>query len=120
MNSIIGTKVGMTRIFDESGRDYPVTVISVGPCTVSQVKTEETDGYKSVQLAYGERKVKNMTKPVLGHLDKSGLKFGKVAQPLRFALTGGAPSPGIYDVLQVLGREVSVKRIEQALKKIEG
>ena len=78
MNSIIGTKIGMTRIFDESGRDYPVTVISVGPCTVSQVKTEATDGYKSVQLAYGDRKVKNMTKPILGHLDKSGLKSVRV------------------------------------------
>ena len=78
MNSIIGTKVGMTRIFDETGRDYPVTVINVGPCTVSQVKTEETDGYRSVQLAFGERKEKNMTKPMLGHLDKAGLKSARV------------------------------------------
>lgn len=86
MKSIIGTKVGMTRIFDDAGRDYPVTVINVGPCTVSQVKTEQTDGYSSVQLAYGERKVKNMTKPVLGHLNKAGLKSARVMK--EFPLSG--------------------------------
>ena len=70
MSGIIGKKVGMTSIFDAEGRNIPCTVIEAGPCVVTQVKTEEKDGYVSVQLGYDEAKAKNTTQPVsYTHLD---------------------------------------------------
>ncbi|PZD75296.1 50S ribosomal protein L3 [Acaryochloris thomasi RCC1774] len=69
---ILGTKLGMTQIFDEEGRSIPVTVVQAGPCAVTQIKTKETDGYTAVQVAYGETREKLLTKPELGHLKKSG------------------------------------------------
>ncbi|ACA99067.1 50S ribosomal protein L3 [Picosynechococcus sp. PCC 7003] len=75
---ILGTKLGMTQIFDnETGTAIPVTVVQAGPCTVTQIKTSETDGYTSVQIGYGDVKEKNLTKPQLGHLKKAD------AAPLR-------------------------------------
>ena len=74
MKSIIGIKRGMARIFDEGGRDLPVTVIEAGPCPVSQIKTEETDGYSAVQLAFGSRKPKRTTKAQKGHFEKAGIE----------------------------------------------
>ena len=71
--AIIGKKVGMTQIFDESGKAIPVTVIAAGPCVVAQKKTEEHDGYSAVQLGYGEVKESKLTKPELGHLKKGEL-----------------------------------------------
>jgi large subunit ribosomal protein L3 len=68
---ILGTKLGMTQVFDEEGKAIPVTVVQAGPCTVTQIKTKETDGYTSVQLGYGEIKPKNLSKAELGHLSKS-------------------------------------------------
>jgi len=71
--AIIGKKLGMTQIFDESGHVIPVTVIEAGPCVVVQKKTEETDGYNAVQLGYGEVKDKHLSKPEQGHLKKAGI-----------------------------------------------
>ncbi|MBY0245051.1 MAG: 50S ribosomal protein L3 [Sphingobacteriaceae bacterium] len=71
MSGIIGKKVGMTSIFDAEGRNIPCTVIEAGPCVVTQVKTEENDGYVSVQLGYDEAKEKNTTKPLMGHFAKA-------------------------------------------------
>ncbi|MBK8565033.1 MAG: 50S ribosomal protein L3 [Saprospiraceae bacterium] len=71
MNGIIGKKVGMTSIFDEAGRNIACTVIEAGPCVVTQVKSESSDGYTALQLAYGEAKVKNTTKPMIGHFEKA-------------------------------------------------
>jgi large subunit ribosomal protein L3 len=68
---ILGTKLGMTQIFDDAGVAIPVTVIQVGPCTVTQVKTKQTDGYSAIQIGYGEVKPKALNKPLLGHLAKS-------------------------------------------------
>ena len=67
---LIGKKVGMTQIFDETGKVIPVTVIEAGPCVVAQVKTEETDGYTAVQLGYGDIKEKKLNKPAKGHFTK--------------------------------------------------
>ena len=67
---LIGKKVGMTQIFDETGKVIPVTVIEAGPCVVAQVKTEETDGYTAVQLGYGDIKEKKLKKPAKGHFTK--------------------------------------------------
>lgn len=71
MPGLIGKKVGMTSIFDESGKSIACTLIQAGPCVVTQVKNEETDGYKAVQLAYGERKEKNTPKALKGHFAKA-------------------------------------------------
>jgi large subunit ribosomal protein L3 len=72
MSGIIGKKVGMTSIFDESGKNIPCTVIEAGPCVVTQVRSVETDGYAAVQLAYGEKKEKNTPAPQKGHFQKAG------------------------------------------------
>ncbi|HAX88017.1 MAG TPA: 50S ribosomal protein L3 [Cyanobacteria bacterium UBA11162] len=74
---ILGTKLGMTQVFDEEGRAIPVTVVQAGPCTVTQIKTKQTDGYTAVQLGYKEVKPKAINKPEMGHLTKSS------APPLR-------------------------------------
>ncbi len=75
--AIIGKKVGMTQIFDETGRVIPVTVIEAGPCVVAQKKTIENDGYSSVQLAYGDVAEKKLSKPEMGHLKKAGISAKK-------------------------------------------
>ena len=67
---LIGKKVGMTQIFDESGKVIPVTVIEAGPCVVAQVKTQDTDGYTAIQLGYGDIKEKKLNKPMKGHFTK--------------------------------------------------
>ncbi len=69
---ILGTKLGMTQVFTEDGKSVPVTVVQAGPCPVTQIKTKETDGYGAIQIAYGEIKEKNLSKPEKGHLAKSG------------------------------------------------
>ena len=70
---LIGKKIGMTQIFDESGLVIPVTVIEAGPCVVAQVKTSETDGYNAIQLGFGDVKAKHINKPEMGHFAKSKL-----------------------------------------------
>lgn len=72
MNGLIGKKIGMTSIFDESGKNISVTVIEATPNVVTQVKTEDSDGYSALQLGYGSAKEKNTTKQMLGHLAKAG------------------------------------------------
>jgi len=72
MSGIIGKKVGMTSIFDESGKNIPCTVIEAGPCVVTQVRSVEKDGYDAVQLGYGERKDKHTSGPLKGHFQKAG------------------------------------------------
>ncbi|MBA7533436.1 50S ribosomal protein L3 [subsurface metagenome] len=71
MPGLIGKKVGMTSVFDESGNNIPCTVLEVGPCVVTQIKRKETDGYNAVQLAYDEKKEKNTSKAMLGHFKKA-------------------------------------------------
>ena len=69
--AIIGKKIGMTQIFDESGKVIPVTVVEAGPCVVVQKKTIENDGYSAVQIGFGEVKPKKVNKPMKGHFDKA-------------------------------------------------
>ena len=73
MSGIIGKKVGMTSIFDAEGKNIPCTVIEAGPCVVTQVRTEEKDGYSSVQLAFDDKKEKNTTAALKGHFAKAGV-----------------------------------------------
>lgn len=71
MPGLIGKKVGMTSVFDENGLNIPCTVLEVGPCVVTQIKTLESDGYNAVQLAFDDKKEKNTTKALIGHLKKA-------------------------------------------------
>ena len=83
LKGLIGRKIGMTQIFDESGRAIPVTLLEAGPCFVSQVKTAETDGYSAVQLAFGEVKPKRLSKAELGHLKTNNLPPVRVLREFR-------------------------------------
>ena len=74
MAGLIAKKIGMTSIFDESGRNIACTIIEAGPCVVTQLKTFEKDGYKAVQIGFGQKKTKNINKAKLGHLKKSKTK----------------------------------------------
>ena len=80
---IIGKKIGMTLIFDESGKVIPVTVIEAGPCVVVQKKTAENDGYEAVQLGYGDVKVTRVNKPMKGHFDKADVACKKELKEFR-------------------------------------
>lgn len=71
MPGLIGKKVGMTSFFSAAGKNVPCTIVEVGPCVVTQIKTKEKDGYQAVQIGFGERKEKNTTKPMLGHFKKA-------------------------------------------------
>ena len=71
--ALLGRKVGMTRIYDEKGAIVPVTVVEAGPCSVTQVKTPETDGYHAVQLGFGDVKPRHSTFPLIGHAAKAGV-----------------------------------------------
>ena len=86
--AIIGKKVGMTQIFDESGKVIPVTVVEAGPCVVTQKKTVETDGYVAVQLGFGDVAEKKLSKPEAGHLKKAGVAPKKYLK--EFKLDGAA------------------------------
>jgi len=71
MPGIIGKKVGMTQVFDEKGEIIPATVIEAGPCPIVQVKTPQKDGYSAIQVGFGAKREKNLTKPVVGHYKKT-------------------------------------------------
>ena len=81
--ALIGKKVGMTQIFDETGKVIPVTVIEAGPCVVAQVKTLENDGYEAVQLGFGEIKEKHLNKPAKGHFAKANVTAKKHLREFR-------------------------------------
>jgi large subunit ribosomal protein L3 len=86
----------MTQVFDDQGRAIPVTVIQAGPCTVTQIKTKQTDGYSAVQVGYNEVKPKALNKPELGHLAKSG------ANPLRHLQEYRLPDTSSFELGQQL------------------
>ncbi|MDO4888212.1 MAG: 50S ribosomal protein L3 [Actinomycetaceae bacterium] len=73
VKALLGTKLGMTQLWDEAGRLVPITVVHVGTNVVTQVRTPDVDGYSAIQLASGELKTKNVTKPMQGHFDKAGV-----------------------------------------------
>ena len=78
MSGLIGKKIGMTSIYDASGKIVPCTVLEAGPCVVTQVKTIENDGYEAIQLGYDEKKEKRTSKPLKGHFEKAGTTPKKV------------------------------------------
>ena len=82
--AILATKVGMTQIFNEDGMLIPVTVLQAGPCVVTQGKTEENDGYTSVQVGFGEIREKLVNKPEKGHFDKAGVAVKRFVKEFKF------------------------------------
>ena len=82
--AILATKVGMTQIFAENGELVPVTVLQAGPCVVTQVKTEETDGYNAVQVGFSDIREKLVNKPVKGRFDKAGVAVKRYLREFRF------------------------------------
>jgi len=93
---LLGNKIGMTQIFDESGNIIPVTILKVGPCVVTQVKTKLKDGYDAIQIGYGNVSNKALTQPELGHLQKSNI------QPLKYLKEFRIDEDDEFDIGQVL------------------
>ncbi len=108
LKAILGKKLGMTQIFDESGKLIPVTVISTEPVVVTQKKTVGTDGYEGVQVGYMAVKESKLTKPELGHLNKGGVKPVKYLREL----------PTVGDDELVVGQEVKADQVFAAGDKI--
>jgi len=102
IRGIIGRKIGMTQIFRESGRVVPVTVIEGGPCTVTQIKTDERDGYQAAQIGF--KTAKKLNKPERGHLEKTGL----------FKHLREVPVDGVEDL--EVGQQVNVDLFEEGEK----
>ena len=100
MKGILGTKLGMTQVFDESNRIVPVTVVKAGPCVVTQVRTEENDGYQAVQLAFGAIDPRKVNKPEAGHFAKAGVTPRRHVAELR------TTDAGEYTVGQEITAEV--------------
>ena len=86
---LIGKKIGMTQIFDEAGNVIPVTVVEAGPCTVTQIKTVENDGYQAVQVGFGDVKVSRVNKPMKGHFDKADVAPKKTLKEFRLESIDG-------------------------------
>ena len=82
--AILATKVGMTQIFNEDGVLTPVTVLQAGPCVVTQVKTEDNDGYKAVQVGFVDKREKLINKPLKGHFDKAGVSYKRYVREFKF------------------------------------
>jgi large subunit ribosomal protein L3 len=93
---LLGNKIGMTQIFDESGNIIPVTILKVGPCVITQVKTIEKDGYNAIQVGYGNVPSKALTQPELGHLQKSNI------QPLKYLKEFRINNDNDFEIGQIL------------------
>lgn len=107
---LIGKKIGMTQIFDEAGNVIPVTVVEAGPCTVTQIKTVENDGYQAVQVGLGDVKVSRVNKPMKGHFDKADVAPKKTLKEFRLDSIDGIEVGNILkaDTFEV-GEIVDVK-----------
>lgn len=95
---LIGKKIGMTQIFDEAGNVIPVTVVEAGPCTVTQIKTVENDGYQAVQVGFGDVKVSRVNKPMKGHFDKADVAPKKTLKEFRLDSIDGIEVGNILKV----------------------
>ena len=107
---LIGKKIGMTQIFDETGKVIPVTVVEAGPCAVTQIKTMENDGYEAIQVGFGDMKVSRVNKPMKGHFDKADVAPKKTLKEFRLESIDGIEVGSILkaDIFEV-GEIVDVK-----------
>ncbi len=107
---LIGKKIGMTQIFDEAGNVVPVTVVEAGPCTVTQIKTMENNGYEAIQVGFGDVKVSRVNKPMKGHFDKADVAPKKTLKEFRLDSIDGIEVGNILkaDTFEV-GEVVDVK-----------
>ncbi|NMV38454.1 50S ribosomal protein L3 [Ralstonia insidiosa] len=111
---LVGRKVGMTRIFTDDGDSIPVTVLEVGDNRVTQIKTDETDGYTAVQVTFGTRRASRVTKPLAGHLAKAGVEAGEVIKEFRVDAARAAefqPGANISVDLFEVGQKVDVQGV---------
>ena len=109
MNGIIGKKIGMTSAFASDGRLVPVTVVQVGPCVVTQVKTPEKDGYTALQLGFDETAVEKLNKPISGHLKKATEKGYRVLKEFRTeSVDGVEPGTAVNLDMFSIGEKVTV------------
>ena len=97
--SLLGNKIGMTQIFDEFGNIIPVTILKIGPCVITQIKTNLKHGYNSIQIGYGITSSKNLTQPNLGHLEKSNI------QPFKYLKEFRVDTPENFKIGQTLNLE---------------
>ena len=111
---LVGRKVGMTRIFTDDGDSIPVTVVEVGDNRVTQIKTDETDGYTAVQVTFGARRASRVTKPLAGHLAKAGVEAGEIIKEFRIDAAkaaelqaGGSLSVDLFQV----GQKIDVQGV---------
>jgi large subunit ribosomal protein L3 len=109
MTAILGTKLGMTQVFDEDARAIPVTVIKAGPCHVVQVKSDASDGYSAIQIAFGEIKPGQVNKPVAGHYAKAGVA------PARHLVEIRVEDASAYKV----GQEIKISEILEKGQKAD-
>ena len=111
----LGNKVGMTQIFDEFGNVIPVTILKIGPCVVTQIKTILNDGYNAIQIGYGNVQSKYLTQPQLGHLQKSNI------QPLKYLKEFRVNNPEEFQIGQILGVDsLSVNQLINITGKTNG
>ncbi len=106
INGVLGTKLGMTQVWDESGKLVPVTVVQAGPCVVTQVRSQDVDGYDAVQIAYGAIDPRKVTKPLKGHFEKAGVT------PRRHLVELRTIDAAEYE----LGQEIDASIFEQGQK----
>lgn len=107
---LLGNKIGMTQIFDESGNIIPVTILKVGPCIVTQIKTKVKDGYDAIQVGYSYSSNKSLTQPQLGHLQKSNIQPLKYLKEFRINTTNDFEIGQVIDVdLLSTGQLVNIK-----------
>ena len=127
IKGILGTKLGMTQIFDESNRVVPVTVVEAGPCVVTQIRTVENDGYNAIQIAYGEIDPRKAKKPQAGHFKKAGVTPRRHMAEIRMDdvsgyeggqdVTGACATPGrVFKGTRMAGRMGSDRVTTQNLK----
>ena len=100
IRGILGEKLGMTQVFDANNRIVPVTVVKAGPCVVTQIRTQEKDGYTAVQLAYGQIDPRKVTKPLSGHFQAAGVTPRRHVIELRTSSTEG------YEIGQEFGADI--------------
>ncbi len=114
MSALLGKKIGMTNVFSSDGMLVPVTVLQVGPCVVTQVKTEETDGYTALQLGFDEKAVEKLNKPIAGHLKKSCDKGFRVLKEFRTESVEDIEAGAVLDLSMFqIGDKVTVTGISK-------